>query len=128
MLLDHTDLSGLCCHQGHDDVWSWVAAKGHVWICGPAATGSILMFMTHVAMGVIGTKNVEFQELCKAGPGIAGPALHWPWDCWPCPLLSLGLLALSVTEYCSSRAGPPQSEKMTPHLRHAPHLDNTLAI
>lgn len=29
------DMGGLFVPQGHGNIWVWVAAKGHVWVCGP---------------------------------------------------------------------------------------------
>lgn len=44
----HVDLSGLCCHQGHGDIWAYVAARGHVWVLGPVAVRSVLMSETRL--------------------------------------------------------------------------------
>lgn len=50
----HTDLDGLCCHWGHGNVWAQADAEGHVWMCAPAADGSVMMSMA----SIIGTTNV----------------------------------------------------------------------
>ena len=35
----HSDLGGLCYHEGHGDVWVRADAEGHVWVHGPAEVG-----------------------------------------------------------------------------------------
>ena len=30
---EQADVGSLLATWGHDGVWTWVAAKGHVWIC-----------------------------------------------------------------------------------------------
>lgn len=78
----HTDLGGLCCHWGFDDVWAWTAVESHIWVHVPAAVG--------VYDDVHGPCNHRvWKESCMlkskgcaklaqpfTGPGKAGPTPH----------------------------------------------------
>lgn len=60
----HTDLSDLHSTWGHGDIQARASAKGHVWVCDPAAVRVCVISMAHVTTGVIGTLHVEIRGLC----------------------------------------------------------------
>lgn len=34
---EQVEVGGLFAIWGHDNIWAWAAAQGHVYVCGPAA-------------------------------------------------------------------------------------------
>lgn len=103
---NHTHLGGLCYCQGHGDVQAHAATKGIYGFVFLLQLRSVMMFMVHVTMGVIGTMCVNIQWLFWAGS-----VPYWPQDSWSYPLLNTGARELALPSP-STRSWPLHSGEL----------------
>lgn len=74
-------LSGLGCHTGHGDIWTWATARDYEWVCGPSTArvcvDVIGLFGHQRSQGCPGSRLTPVVMLISEGHAAAGAMPVW---------------------------------------------------